>query len=143
MKTSNDCKDSSGRSRFESINDVKVTAQTEDEGKVFHEPVTDQIAPGYSLVITTPKCMCQPHFFVSLFQGLNDITKGLKSSAILTLRDFLEQALLIFENCRTYNAGFVCKLFDFHLIFQPMYVDLANRMEKSLRKHLTRFLKAR
>eukprot|EP00042_Codosiga_hollandica_P046439 m.488544 g.488544 ORF g.488544 m.488544 type:complete len:499 (-) comp57234_c0_seq12:92-1588(-) len=88
------------------------------EASLFNDPVTDDIAPGYSAVITRPMCF-------------SDVLRNLSNRRLTTLYQFNSDVLQIFENCRYYNVN------------TPEYVQLADKTEKSYRKLLIKFFNFR
>jgi Bromodomain len=59
-----------------------------DPQSLFHEPVTDAIAPGYSKVIQKPMCV-----------------KQMENTDYITIQDWDRDVQLMFRNCITYNSG--------------------------------------
>ena len=59
-----------------------------DPQSLFHKPVTDAIAPGYSKVISKPMC-----------------TKQMETTDYLSLQDWDRDVQLMFRNCVAYNSG--------------------------------------
>lgn len=59
-----------------------------DPQSLFHEPVTDAIAPGYSKVIQKPMCV-----------------KQMENTEYLSIQDWDRDVQLMFRNCIAYNSG--------------------------------------
>ena len=66
--------------------------QEADPQQLFLNPVTDDIAPGYSRVISKPMCIL-------------NIQKKIDSLQYVRLEDFNDDVQLMFNNCITYNIG--------------------------------------
>jgi hypothetical protein len=62
----------------------------EDPMEIFALPVTDEIAPGYSTVVSRPT-------------DLSRIKTHIESRKYRTLAQFKEEVLRMFDNCMTYN----------------------------------------
>jgi len=63
-----------------------------DVQSTFLKPVTDQIAPGYSTVISKPIC-------------ISDMEKKCINQEYFSLNQYSDDVKLMFQNCITYNTG--------------------------------------